>query len=210
MMDSNPADFVVKIVMAGDKQVGKTSLILRWLDDTFKDDYLSTVGVGFHVKTVIVDGKVVKLQLWDTCGEERFKSISSAYYRQALGVVVVYDITDAKSFESINEWLPMIHEHSSPDVIVLLVGNKRDLSGERCVDPEIATNYAQTQGLSFIETSAKTSFQVDRAFKDIATAVVEKLSRDLEAEDHPKRSVQPGVPIGLTIDSQPPQSGCRC
>ncbi|KAJ0000450.1 hypothetical protein NQD34_012292 [Periophthalmus magnuspinnatus] len=113
-------DFLYKLLLIGDSGVGKTCLIIRFAEDNFNSTYISTIGIDFKVKTIDVDGRKVKLQVWDTAGQERFKTITTAYYRGAMGIILVYDITDEKSFENIQNWMKSIKENASAGVSRML------------------------------------------------------------------------------------------
>merc|ERR1712154_475801 len=160
-------------VLIGDASVGKTSLLLRFADDSFEDNYISTVGVDFRFRTVTVDNELVKLQIWDTAGQERFRTITSAYYRGANGVILVYDITNNETFSHVQDWLDEVHKAAGESVTKLVVGNKADLTNLRQVETE-ASQYAQSVNASFIETSAKTAINVDKSFLIIAKQLVQK------------------------------------
>uniref|UniRef100_A0AAY4AN69 Ras-related protein Rab-13 n=1 Tax=Denticeps clupeoides TaxID=299321 RepID=A0AAY4AN69_9TELE len=130
-------DFLFKLLLIGDSGVGKTCLIIRFAEDNFNSTYISTIGIDFKVKTIDVDGKKVKLQIWDTAGQERFKTITTAYYRGAMGIILVYDITDEKSFENIQNWMKSIKENASAGVSRMLLGNKCDIETKRKVPKEV-------------------------------------------------------------------------
>ncbi|XP_016140850.1 ras-related protein Rab-13-like isoform X2 [Sinocyclocheilus grahami] len=130
-------DFLFKLLLIGDSGVGKTCLIIRFAEDNFNSTYISTIGIDFKVKTIEFEGKKVKLQVWDTAGQERFKTITTAYYRGAMGIILVYDITDEKSFENIQNWMKSIKENASVGVSRMLMGNKCDIEAKRKVSKEI-------------------------------------------------------------------------
>ncbi|ETO27178.1 hypothetical protein RFI_09954 [Reticulomyxa filosa] len=172
MTKNREFDYLFKLVLIGDASVGKTALLHRFADDSFDDNYISTVGVDFRFRTVTLDKKLVKLQIWDTAGQERFRQITSAYYRGAHGVILVYDITQKSTFEHVQDWLDEVHRCAGSNVTKLVVGNKADLVEHREVEETSAQSYAERVSSSFIETSAKTAANVDKAFLTIAKQLV--------------------------------------
>ena len=161
-------DYMFKILLLGDAGVGKTSLMWRFSEDVFNKTYISTIGIDFKLRTVELEGKRVRLQVWDTAGQERFHAISVSYYRTAMGIMLVYDITRRRSFENIAKWLRNIAEHAKEDVIKLLVGNKSDLREPRAVKYDEGEKLAQEYDMCFFETSAKENESIDEAFQCIA------------------------------------------
>ncbi|KAA0190096.1 Small GTP-binding protein Rab1, partial [Fasciolopsis buskii] len=132
------SDYLFKLLLIGDSGVGKSCLLLRFADDTYCDTYISTIGVDFKIRTIELNGKVVKLQIWDTAGQERFRTITSSYYRGAHGIIIVYDVTDMSSYNSVKDWLNEIKCYADSRVSRLLVGNKCDLVAKRAVPAEMA------------------------------------------------------------------------
>ncbi|ONM17715.1 Ras-related protein RABD1 [Zea mays] len=130
-------DYLFKLLLIGDSLVGKSCFLLRFADDSYVDSYISTIGVDFKIRTVEVEGKTVKLQIWDTTGQERFRTITSSYYRGAHGIINVYDITDMESFNNVKQWLDEIDRYANDSVRRLLVGNKCDLAENRAVDTSV-------------------------------------------------------------------------
>ncbi|XP_004780402.1 ras-related protein Rab-13 isoform X2 [Mustela nigripes] len=167
-------DHLFKLLLIGDSGVGKTCLIIRFAEDSFNNTYISTIGIDFKIRTVDVEGKKIKLQVWDTAGQERFKTITTAYYRGAMGIILVYDITDEKSFENIQNWMKSIKENASAGVERLLLGNKCDMEAKRKVQKERAVKLAREHGIRFFETSAKSSTNVDEAFSSLARDILLK------------------------------------
>ncbi|TRZ09016.1 hypothetical protein HGM15179_018072 [Zosterops borbonicus] len=170
-------DHLFKLLLIGDSGVGKTCLVIRFAEDNFSSTYISTIGIDFKIRTVDIDGKKIKLQVWDTAGQERFKTITTAYYRGAVGIVLVYDITDEKSFENIQNWMKSIKENASAGVERLLLGNKCDMEGRRKVQREAAEKLAREHGIRFFETSAKSSQNVEEAFHTLARDILHKSFR---------------------------------
>nr|XP_057940850.1 protein ENTREP3 isoform X2 [Doryrhamphus excisus] len=170
-------DFLFKLLLIGDSGVGKTCLIIRFAEDNFNSTYISTIGIDFKVKTIDVDGKKVKLQVWDTAGQERFKTITTAYYRGAMGIILVYDITDDKSFENIQNWMKSIKENASAGVSRMLLGNKCDIEAKRKVTKETGEKLAKDHGIRFFETSAKSSINVEESFLALARDILQRSSK---------------------------------
>lgn len=161
-----------KVMLIGDTCVGKTCLLVRFKDNTFlSGSFISTVGIDFRNKVVEVDGTKVKLQIWDTAGQERFRSITRAYYRDAEALLLLYDVTNKSSFENIRAWLAEISEYAHEGVIVMLLGNKADLTAERVVSTEEGERLAKDNDIAFMETSARTGLNVDLAFMAIAKSL---------------------------------------
>jgi small GTP-binding protein len=171
-MESNDRyDYLFKVVLIGDSGVGKSNLVLRFSRNEFNISSKSTIGVEFATKNLIVDGTPIKAQIWDTAGQERFRAITNAYYHGAVGALIVYDITKHLTFENIERWLKELRDHTQPDIVVALVGNKSDLRHLRAVRTEEGESFAQKNGLSFIETSALDSTNVEIVFKNCLTEV---------------------------------------
>lgn len=162
-----------KIVLLGDSGVGKTNLVLRFTENTFRSESKATVGVEFAAKSVKIQKSVVKAQIWDTAGQERYRSVTSSYYRGAVGVILVYDITDRISFSHIPLWLEELRENVDSDCLIMLVGNKLDLSDQRQIYVRDGKSLAKKFGMAFIETSALDATGVDFAF----TRLLEEVHR---------------------------------
>eukprot|EP00475_Leptophrys_vorax_P036103 TRINITY_DN6038_c0_g1_i1.p1 TRINITY_DN6038_c0_g1~~TRINITY_DN6038_c0_g1_i1.p1 ORF type:complete len:208 (+),score=29.28 TRINITY_DN6038_c0_g1_i1:317-940(+) len=158
----------LKLLLIGDSAVGKSSLLLRFAEDSFSHTFISTIGVDFKTRTIDIDGEQVKLSIWDTAGQERFRTITAAYYRGANGIVLVYDITSESSFNSIRGWIRNIEEHASESVCKILVGNKADMEDRRVVTKEQGQQLANEFKINFFETSAKADINVEEAFVSIA------------------------------------------
>lgn len=164
-------DHLFKILLIGDSGVGKSCLLLRFVDDAYTESYISTIGVDFKIRTLTIEGKTVKMQIWDTAGQERFRTITSSYYRGAHGIAVVYDVTDMESFNNVKQWLSEIEKYASDNVNKLLIGNKSDLVSKKVVDTEMAKSFADSHNIPFIETSAKNATNVEEAFLRMATDI---------------------------------------
>jgi len=175
-MSASEHDYFFKILLIGDSGVGKSCLLLRFADDSWTETHISTIGVDFKIKTLSIEGKTVKLQIWDTAGQERFRTITSSYYRGAQGIILVYDVTDKESFNNVKQWMGEIDRYACENVNKLLVGNKSDLADQRAVDNNTAKEFADSYGIPFIETSAKTAQNVEACFVQMATAIKNRMS----------------------------------
>ena len=173
-------DYLFKVLLVGNSSVGKSSLLLRFVDNQWNDLFVPTIGVDFKIRTMEIDNKNVKLQIWDTAGQERFKNITASYYRGAHGIFVVYDISDTESFKNINNWLIEIEKNANKNVYKILVGNKCDLEDKRTVSYQQGKELAETYGMQFIETSAKSNTNVDEAFHLLGREVMKMSLNDKE------------------------------
>jgi small GTP-binding protein len=164
-------DYMFKLLIVGESGVGKTCMLLRFADNVFEADCLSTIGVDFKVKQIELDGKRVKLQIWDSAGQERFRNITSSYYRNCSGIIIVYDVTKLESFNKVTEWIAEVRRFV-PTVPLIVVGNKCDLE-DRQVSTEDGKQLAEKQGLIFLETSAKTNLNIETAFQELSKKLIE-------------------------------------
>ncbi|OAY63873.1 ras-related protein RIC1-like [Ananas comosus] len=187
---SNEYDYLFKLLLIGDSSVGKSCLLLRFADDSYVDSYISTIGVDFKIRTVELDGKTVKLQIWDTAGQERFRTITSSYYRGAHGIIIVYDVTEMESFNNVKQWLSEIDRYASDNVCKLLVGNKCDLVENKVVETEKAQAFADSLGIPFLETSAKESINVEKAFLTMSAEIKKRMGNQPSTDRKQTTTVQ--------------------
>ena len=169
--------FEAHLVTLGDTKVGKTSLILRYIDNFFNMNYLSTIGIDSKIKKITLsNGEEIKVKISDTAGQERFKSIASNYMKKANGILLVYDITDKLTFENINKWAEEINKDEEKTKPILLIGNKSDKSDERVVTKEEGEEFAKKccGGIKFYETSCKTGENVEEAINDLVNQIYNK------------------------------------
>jgi len=160
-----------KLVFLGDQSVGKTSIITRFMYDTFDSTYQATIGIDFLSKTMYLEDRTVRLQLWDTAGQERFRSLIPSYIRDSSVAVVVYDITNRTSFLNTAKWIDDVRTERGTDVVMMLVGNKTDLADKRQVSVEEGEARAKDHDIMFIETSAKAGFNIKALFRKVASAL---------------------------------------
>ncbi|XP_040900812.1 RAB11a, member RAS oncogene family, like [Toxotes jaculatrix] len=170
-------DYLFKVVLIGDSGVGKSNLLSRFTRNEFNLESKSTIGVEFATRSIQVEGKTVKAQIWDTAGQERYRAITSAYYRGAVGALLVYDIAKHLTYENAERWLKELQDHADSNIVIMLVGNKSDLRHLRAVPTDEAKAFAEKHGLSFLETSALDSSNVELAFQTILTAIYNIVSQ---------------------------------
>jgi len=167
--------FLFKYIIIGDTGVGKSCLLLQFTDKRFQPIHDLTIGVEFGARSIQVDNKTIKLQIWDTAGQESFRSITRSYYRGAAGALLVYDITRRDTFNHLSRWLEEARQNSHQDMVIMLIGNKSDLSQRRQVTTEEGEKFAKDNGMIFCETSAKTAFHVEEAFIQTAQKIYENI-----------------------------------
>lgn len=185
--------YLFKYIIVGDAGVGKSCLLLQFTDKRFRAEHDMTIGVEFGHRIVDIDEQKIKLQIWDTAGQEAFRSITRAYYRGATGALLVYDISRRVSFEHLAQWLMDARQHAQPNMVIILIGNKSDLDRREVTYDEGAW-FARQNGLFFLETSAKTGQNVDAAFLDTAKSIYENLQAgmyDLSSDAH-------GITVGMS------------
>ena len=166
----------------GDAGVGKSSIILRYTKNEFNASMVSSIGVDFKTKDIIVDNKKVKLQLWDTAGHERFRTITTSYYRGAHGIATVFDLTDRQTFEHVEKWLEEINKYAKENVMRFLIGNKSDLVDKRQVSYEEVRILANKLNIYYVETSAKNNINITDFFRIATKNYLEKYDFELEKE----------------------------
>jgi Ras-related protein Rab-1A len=166
-------DYLFKIIIIGNSAVGKSSLLLKFTDRTFLANQISTIGVDFKIQTIQIDDKIIKLQIWDTAGNERFKTITTSYYRNSNGICIVFDITNKESFNSLPDWFSEIDRFASDNVCKILIGNKSDLEKQRQVSKEDAKELANKYKIDYIEASAKDSTNVQQLFVELTRQIKE-------------------------------------
>jgi len=194
-----------KLVFLGEQAVGKTSVITRFMYDTFDNNYQATIGIDFLSKTMYLEDRTVRLQLWDTAGQERFRSLIPSYIRDSSGAIVVYDITSRASFLNTSKWIEDVRAERGTDVVIILVGNKTDLTDRRQVSTEEGEEKAKDLGVLFIETSAKANFNVKNLFRQLASELPSQ-----------KETAPDAAPGNIRLDAYPnanelpATTGCAC
>ena len=193
-----------KLVFLGDVFVGKTSLIQRFMNESFDVNYQATVGIDFLSKTMYLGDRTIRLQLWDTAGQERFRSLIPNYIRDSAVAVIVYDLTNTQSFENIQKWIDDVKNERGDEALLVLVGNKSDKADERAVSEDDAQSKAKQLNLPYIETSAKSGENVQQLFKMISNLLPKEISA--EVLQQPKQFIDLREP-----KREPAQeSNCKC
>lgn len=216
---SGSTQTAVKLVLLGEAAVGKSSLVLRFVSDDFRENKEPTIGAAFLTQRCTIDDRTIKFEIWDTAGQERFANLAHLYYRNAQAALVVYDITKPASFIKARHWMKELKEQSTKDITVALVGNKFDLimnegtgeeiEGARKVSIEEGQTLAEDEGAIFFETSAKTSYNVNEVFMYIAKKILEKI------DSAPPQEQTPAASQNNRIDLNAPSSNdngstCAC
>ena len=166
MQSSSEAEYVFKVLLLGDSEVGKSCFLMRYSDNVFVENYITTIGLDYKLKTVKLDnGKTIKVQLWDTAGQDKYRTIAKNYYKGSHGILLLYDITKLSSFDNIREWIRDIKEEVDENAIIFLIGNKIDLSDKRIISKEKGDELAEEYKIPFFEASAKSGENVDEIFK---------------------------------------------
>ncbi|KAM4678440.1 ras-related protein Rab-19 [Discoglossus pictus] len=204
--DDDPFDFLFKIILIGDSNVGKTCVVHRFHSGVFTEKQQNTIGVDFMVRSLTIDGKKVKVQVWDTAGQERFRTITQSYYRSAHGAIIAYDITRRQTFESVPHWIHEAEKYGAANLMLMLIGNKTDLEKRQVLFEEACT-LAENHGLlAVLETSAKESHNVEEVFVLMAKELIARNTLQCHP-DSPRNS--------FVLDSKPiiapkEEKNCQC
>ena len=157
--------YLLKYVIIGDSGVGKSNILLQYINGKFSDDFKATVGVEFGAKNIEINSRIYRIQIWDTAGQENFRSIARAYYKNSICACIVYDITNRNSFNSVQSWIDDCTKQTPKSILLLLIGNKNDLNDKREVQYEEGAEFAKKRNMIFLETSAKTGNNIDNIFE---------------------------------------------
>ena len=180
-------DYLFKLVLIGDTCVGKSALLVRFADDCFSENYITTIGVDFRFRTLQINKSTIKLQIWDTAGQERYRTITNAYYKGADGIIIVFDLTSKESFQNVDSWMKEVEKHSGEDVHVTVLANKSDMDKEIEVSDAEIKQFEEEYKVKVIKTSAKTGANVDESFLDMTKKLI--IKKNQSGEGDKKRSV---------------------
>jgi Ras-related protein Rab-2A len=192
--------FIIHYSLLG---VGKSCLLLQFTDKRFQPVHDLTIGVEFGARMVNLDDKLVKLQIWDTAGQESFRSITRSYYRGAAGALLVYDITRRDTFQHLSRWLEEARQHAQSNMVIMLIGNKNDLEHRRAVSTEEGKAFADENGLIFMETSAKTAYNVESAFINTAEKIHGKIASGEIVVSNESHGIKVGMAAGGGLHGMP-------
>jgi Ras-related protein Rab-14 len=211
-----PYEYIFKYIIIGDMGVGKSCLLHQFTEKKFIPDSPHTIGVEFGTRIIEVMSKKIKLQIWDTAGQERFRAVTRSYYRGAAGALLVYDVTRRATYNHLTSWLTDARNLTNPNTVIMMIGNKKDLEEQRDVTFEEARNFAQENGLIFLEASAKTGENVEEAFLKTARLIFQSV-QDGSVEVSSDAGVTKKSPSQATIspsksetDSSSSGGGCAC
>ena len=170
-----------QLLIIGNSIVGKTSILTKYTTKTYNENYLATVGLDFFTKDEIIDDKTIRIKIWDTAGQERYKAITKCFFQRAQGIIIVFDVTNKKSFDDLKIWIDSINSQSKltedlENMPIIIIGNKIDIP-KRVIDKETALNFAKEQNLDYYETSAKTGEGIDAAIKDLVKKVMVNINK---------------------------------
>ena len=171
--------YLLKYVVIGDSGVGKSNILLRYIYNSFSEEFKTTVGVEFGAKNIEIDKKIYRIQIWDTAGQENFRSIARAYYKNSVCTCVVYDISSHSSFENIQSWIDDCTKQTAQSVLLVLIGNKNDLINQREVTYEEGETFAKNHKMMFLEVSAKTGNNVNEIFEESVKKIANNISKNV-------------------------------
>ena len=177
-------DYLFKVLLIGDSGVGKSSIMLRFSEDAFNETFLATIGIDFKIRTLNLNGIKVKLQVWDTAGQERFHSITAHYFRGAMGIMLVYDISDPASFNNIKKWMSCIQKEDGFNGHIMIIGNKCDMADNREISKGRGEVVANEYGAQFLETSARNNINIDEAFINLSKIILDNIPTNQEIQQN--------------------------
>ena len=204
-------NYLLKFIIIGDAAVGKSNLLVRYTSGQFKEEYQLTIGVEFGSNNVIISDNTYRIQIWDTAGQENFRSITRSYYKNTACAIIVYEISNKKSFENISSWIEECKNTAPKSILMVLVGNKCDLEDNREVTEEEGREFAEKNGMLFFETSAKTGKNVEELFKQSVKVIDQKIKEnyyDLENDSCGIKKGNEEINVVLETNLEKDKKGC--
>uniref|UniRef100_A0A7S3J9M8 Ras-related protein Rab-1 n=1 Tax=Euplotes harpa TaxID=151035 RepID=A0A7S3J9M8_9SPIT len=199
--DAPDYEFLFKLLLIGNSGVGKSCILMRYADNSFTENFFNTIGVDFKIKTITLNDQIIKMQIWDTAGQDRFRTLTSSYYRGAHGIIIVYDVTSKDSFDNVRQWMQEIEKFASENVNKLLVGNKSDLEEQREVSYDEGVELAKKYDIPFLEVSAKNAIHVDDTFTTMASEIQTRFLKEKTHKKDKKEFLFSSNPSALTLNS---------
>ena len=207
-MISGAYDHMFRYIIVGDMAVGKSCLLLQFTDHKFRHQHELTIGVEFGGKNIEVKNKTIKIQIWDTAGQEAFQAITRTYYKGAIGALLVYDITREETFDHIRKWYDEVKLNGSKDICCILIGNKKDLEEQRQVKYEEGKRLAEENNLLFLETSAKTAENVQECFTISAERILDQINKSGVDPTAPSKNVRISIDDDEEEEKEQPKKKC--
>lgn len=198
--DGPDYEYLFKLLLIGNSGVGKSCILMRYADNSFTENFFNTIGVDFKIKTISLNDQVIKMQIWDTAGQDRFRTLTSSYYRGAHGIIIVYDVTNKDSFDNVRGWMQEIEKFASENVNKLLVGNKSDLEEQRKVTYDEGVELAKKFDIPFLEVSAKNAIHIDDTFTTMATEIQSRFLQEKKKKTDNKDFSTGAKSKPLTLD----------
>ena len=174
MTSEKEYEFIIKILIIGDSTVGKTNFVYKFSEDKFRENYFASTGIELKTTSIQIDGKSIKIQLWDTAGQEKYRAMIKNLYLKSQGIIILFDITNETSFINLKNWMSQIKESCGEDILILLVGNKIDLEDNRVINKERAMEYANNENIEYIEVSSKTGENINKALTSLLQKILKR------------------------------------
>ncbi|CAD8137931.1 unnamed protein product [Paramecium octaurelia] len=206
-------EYIFKFILIGNSSTGKTSMLQYFINQTSKTKVQQTVGVEFSSKLLDYKDKKIKLQIWDTAGQERFRSIARTYFKNTIGAIIVYDITNQDSFDAIDDWIKDARENGKSDLDVMVVGNKIDLKDQRVISKDHAEREMKNKDALYIETSAVTGENIDKCFQNLIDQICQKITQGRIEKDEYNPQLKNPLNQNLktkTSEAQSQSQTCNC
>ena len=206
-------NYLLKFIIIGDPSVGKSNILLKYVHNKFINEYKSTIGVELGAKSITMDGKIFRIQIWDIAGQENFKCLTRSYFKNSICAIITYDITNKESFDNIQDWIDEVKNQSSKNTLLVLVGNKIDLENERIVSFDEGKKFAEDNNMLFIETSALNGTGINQLFNMCCNEINEKIKGNYYDFDDEKCGIKKeiednNIELNYTIENDKKKKKC--